>query len=130
MDIFFANPDEIPLPPDEVRILNLEVVPYPDGRRVRVLIELTPFQKYPSGEITIRDQLNNPVASVSFVEAITPKIEMTLHIRNNEPEGEYLLEMVLFYLQEIPDNLQEMPASLQSKKNIVDEKTVQFVIGE
>jgi len=103
LEIFFTDPDEIPLPPQEVRIRDLKVVPYPDGRRVRLRIELTPFQKYPSGEILITDGLGNPIASASFVEAITPKLEMTLHLRSLDPDGQYNIDVTLFYSQEIED---------------------------
>ena len=42
MDIFFQDPTDIPLPPEEVRIRELTAEPWPDGRRVRVYVELTP----------------------------------------------------------------------------------------
>ena len=129
MDIFFADPEAVPLPPDEVRILDLEVVPYPDGRRLRVLIELTPFQKYPSGEVNITDSLGNPVASTSFIEAITPKLEMTLHLRNIDPKGEYHLAMILFYPQEIEDEQPGEQTLMRSEKKVVDEKTLYFTVG-
>jgi len=130
MDIFFSDPEDVPLPPDEVRIRKLEALPYPDGRRVRVLIELTPFQKFPSGEVTIRDHLNTPVATTSFIEAITPKLEMTLHLRSVETVGEYFLNLNLFYSPEIDEEQQGDRPLMPSEKNVVDEKTVQFNVGE
>jgi hypothetical protein len=128
MDIFFTDPEDVPLPPDEVRIRDLEVIPYPDGRRIRLLMEFTPFQKYPSGEVTIMDSLGNPSASASFIEAITPKLEMTLHLRNLDPNGKYDLAMILFYSQEIEDEQQGEQKLVRSEKKIVDEKKIHFVI--
>ena len=128
MDIFFTDPGEIPLPPDEVRIRDLEVVPYPDGRRVRVLIELTPFQKYPSGEVTITDSLGTPVAVTSFIEAITPKLELTLHLRAANATGKYNVTTMIFYSQELKDEQQNDQPPIRPEKKVVDEKSTKFSI--
>ena len=126
MDIFFADPEDIPLPPAEVRIRNLEVVPYPDGRRVRLLIELTPFQKYPNGEITITDSLGNPLAATSFIEAITPKLEMTLHLRSTSSTGEYHVTAMIYYAHEIKEDQQDDRSPILPEKKVVDEKRTIF----
>jgi hypothetical protein len=52
MDIFFADPSEVPLPPNEVRIRELNVEPWPDGNRLRVYLEVDPFQKRPNADLT------------------------------------------------------------------------------
>ena len=36
MDIFFEDPDDVPVPPQEVEIRELKAQPYPDGRRVSI----------------------------------------------------------------------------------------------
>lgn len=81
MDIFFSDPTAIPLPPDEVRVKELRAEPWPDKRRVRVYLEITPFQQRPNGNITITDAAGEEVASVSFIETIDPKMEFTIHLR-------------------------------------------------
>ena len=53
MDIFFRDPSEIPLPPDEVRIRVLHADPYPDGQRVRIHLEVDPFQRRPNADVRI-----------------------------------------------------------------------------
>ncbi|MEN8172069.1 MAG: hypothetical protein ABFS03_04235, partial [Chloroflexota bacterium] len=55
MDIFFTDPNDIPLPPDEVHIRKLSAEPWPDKKRVHVNLEISPFQKRPSGEIILTD---------------------------------------------------------------------------
>ncbi|HEX7973527.1 MAG TPA: hypothetical protein VF498_03890 [Anaerolineales bacterium] len=42
-------PPEDALPPDQVRFIDLHVELWPDGRRVRVHAEITPFQQRPAG---------------------------------------------------------------------------------
>ena len=57
MDIFFQDPTEVPLPPNEVRIRALRAETYPDGQRVRVYLEVDPSQQRPSADLAIRDSL-------------------------------------------------------------------------
>ncbi len=97
MDIFFIDPDETPVPPDEVRIRELTVRPYPDRRRVKVYVELTPFQKRPDADLQITAEDGSVLASVNVIETIDPKMEMTLHIPPNSPEGPLSLLVVVFY---------------------------------
>lgn len=102
MEIFFRDPDEVPLPPDEVRIRELAANPYPDGRRVRVYLELTPFQQQPDAEVRVLDAQGQQVASASIIETIDPRMEMTIHLRNPDASGPFTVEAVVFYRQEAP----------------------------
>jgi hypothetical protein len=129
MDIFFTDPEAIPLPPDEVRILELKIEPYPDSRRVKVFLELTPFQKKPSGDITISDQAGNQAAAASFVEAITPKLEMTLHLRYDQP-GEFTALTTLYYTEEIEDGVQDDRIVVRPNKQIIHQVEEKFNINE
>lgn len=97
MDIFFTDPTEVPLPPDEVRIRSLRVEPWPDGNRVRVYLEIDPFQKRPNAEIRILDQENVEVASLNVIETIERKMEFTMHLRHKDPRGHFQVEAVVFY---------------------------------
>jgi hypothetical protein len=128
MDIFFSDPSQVPLPPDEVRILDSSLDPYPDGRRLRLTLEFTPFQKKPNGDIVISDNDGNPVAVTSFVEAVTPTLEMTLHLRHFDPGGQYTLSVTLFYTAEIVDQDDE-PITRMPERVIVDQLIKKFKIG-
>ncbi len=128
MDIFFADPSEVPLPPEDVRILDLKVEPYPDGRRVRVLMEVTPFLKKPHGDIFIKNNLGALVSTTSFIEAVTSKIEMTLHLREQKPGGTYTATAVLFYTREVEDEVQGDRVLVKPEKQVVDSFEVPFSI--
>ena len=91
MDIFFTDPSEAPLPPDEMRIRSLRAEPYPDGRRVKVLLEVTPFQQRPSFELAIIDDSDREVACASIVEIMLPKIDLVMHLRGRQGGGRYTL---------------------------------------
>lgn len=130
MDMFFADPSEVPLPPDEVRILDFRIEPYPDGRRMRVYLEITPFQVKPSGDIVISDSTGDPVAISSFVEAITPRNEMTLHLRSFDPGGNYSAVLTLFYSFEVEDGAQDDRILVRPEKQVVDEAKISFQVNQ
>lgn len=128
MDIFFADPSEVPLPPPEVRIRQLTAEPSPDGRRVRVYFDVDPFQKRPNAELFVLDEDGNETASVSIIESMSRRMELTMHLRNAHT-GRYILKAVLFYSkfveQDAPiENLQPI------EQTVVDTAETAFYIEE
>ena len=91
------QPDEDALPPEEVRFLDVHVEPWPDGRRVRVHVRLTPFQQPPNLEMVILDQQGREVSHISIIENIDFQFVLTMHLRDPEPQPEYRLEVELSY---------------------------------
>jgi hypothetical protein len=90
--------------PEETKILSLSAQPYPDGYRLRVNIEVTPFQTRPYIEVTLVDADGEEVASTNIVEPLSWKLEFTLHIRG-ELHNPYTLSARLYY----PDGPQTEP---------------------
>jgi hypothetical protein len=131
MDIFFQDPSEIPLPPDEIRIRRLQAEAWPDGRRIRVFLEVDPFQKPPNAYVFILDPNGEEVAQASIIESITRKMEFTLHLRRPADSGDYLLKAVLYYTEPIPDpqNEAEQAALKMPTSNEVDRKEFSFNIS-
>jgi hypothetical protein len=130
MDINFTDLSEVPLPPKEVRIRDFRVEPYPDGKRVRVHLELTPFQKRPSGELFIFDPLGNRVATANIIETIDSKMELTMHLRTPDPWGEFKTRVIIFYTDSLEDITEDDQIVSTPKRQVVDEKEIQFEIGE
>jgi hypothetical protein len=97
MEIYFQDPGDIPVPREKVRIREFTAQPYPDGRRIRVYLEVTPFLNKPDAEITLENSLGEVVTSASVIESITPKMELTLHAPAHEGSGEHTLKAVVFY---------------------------------
>ncbi len=85
MEFFFADPNIERTPPEETRILDLRAEPNSDGKRIRVAIECTPFQKRPNIEITLADASGQELTSASIIEPVAWKLEITLHIRRTDP---------------------------------------------
>lgn len=130
MDIFFQDPNEIPLPPEEVRILDFSATPYPDGRRVRVYVELTPFQKRPNITVYAENQESLRVAEVSIIESMTRKMEFTMHLRGAGLTGDFLTRAIVFYVPVEEDQDAVEPESQgQGEKTIVDQADTRFSIS-
>lgn len=96
MEFFLPEDNLNRMTPAETRITALGAKPYSDGRRVRVDVEMTPFQQRPHLEITLANADGREVASASVVEPMSWKIEFTLHIRG-ELRSPYTLTASLFY---------------------------------
>ena len=96
MDFFLPEDHLQRMTPEETRITALSARPYPDGYRLHVNIEMTPFQKRPHLEVVLRDANGEEVASTSIVEPLSWKIEFTMHIRG-ELNNPYTLEAKLFF---------------------------------
>ena len=133
MDIFFVDPEDMPVPPAEVQIRELVVRPYPDGRRVKVYLELTPFQQRPDAEISITASDGSLLASVSVIETIDPKMEITLHLPAKPPHGACTLFAVVFY-RHTPEEAYggEGQSDLPEKWEIqtVDQKDITFELPD
>ncbi len=102
------------LPPDKVRFTELRVEPWPDGRRLRVHVTLTPFQQKPNLEATIKDEAGHEVSYASIIETAEFRFVFTMHIRSQAVGGTYILTASL--------NYQDL--------GIIDEKSISFSTQE
>lgn len=130
MDIFFSDPTDIPLPPGEVRIRSLSARAWPDGRRVRVDLEITPFLKRPNGEILVSDAQGNELANISIIETMNPKMEFTLHLRGSGHLGPYHVDATIFYNEEAGHPADSEAPPEPPKQIVVDRAETDFDISE
>lgn len=127
MDIFFQDPSEIPLPPEEVRIRELRAEPWPDGRRVRIYLEVDPFQKRPSAEVSISDATGVEVAQVSVIETMNRKMEFTMHLSQPRPNGPYTVHVLLYYAVLEPEMPEQEPKPIE--RSVVDTAAKNFELA-
>jgi hypothetical protein len=106
MDFFFPEDDLQRMTPEETHITSLTAEPYPDGERIRVNIEMTPFQTRPYIEVTLTDVQGSEVATASIVEPMGWKLEFTMHLRGAKGSP-FKIEARLFY----PDGPQAEPVA-------------------
>lgn len=83
--------------PEETSILSMGAKPYSDGYRLRVHIEITPFQKQPYVEILLINAEGEEVASTNIIEPMGWKLEFTMHLREEELKNPYTLQATLYY---------------------------------
>ena len=98
--MFFADEAEVPLPPREVRIIQVEARPAPDGRRVALLITLTPFLEYPSLEVVLYRPDGEEERSLTVVGTMERHLALTLHVKQPLP-GAYNARIDLIYEGEV-----------------------------
>ena len=130
MDINFTDLSEVPLPPKEVRIRDFGIEPYPDGKRLHLILELTPFLKPPSSEIFVTDLLGNLVSTANIIEIIDPKMQLTMHLRTPDPQGTFTARALIFYTEGLEDITEGDQIIALPARQIVDEKEVTFNIEE
>lgn len=109
MEFFFPEDNLHRTPPEETKILSLAAEPYIDGRRVRVNVEMSPFEVRPHLEFTLTDSENKEISSASFVEPLSWKLEFTMHLRTKPADGPLDLTANLYY----PDGPEADPASVR-----------------
>jgi hypothetical protein len=107
MEFFFPEDNLERTSPEETKILSLTAEPYQDGRRVRVNIEMSLFEKRPHLEVNLTDVNGEEISTASFVEPMNFKLEFTLHLRTQPADGPLDLEARLFY----PDGPEAEPAT-------------------
>ena len=87
-----------PRPPGEVEIETIEIVVYPDRRRVFLHLAVTPFTERPNLLIAVRDASGLLTAELSVFETMHHDMEFTLHLRKpGDTAGDYTLSAELFY---------------------------------
>jgi hypothetical protein len=102
VNLTFFGMDEIPLPPEEIRFRSVKLEPCPDGRRVRLWVEITPFQQRPTMDITLEDPHGQETATASVIEPMMNRLELTLHLSRAMELGDYTAYLVLGYPESEP----------------------------
>ena len=106
MDFFFPEDNLQRATPEETHITSLTAEPYPDGKRVRVDIEMTPFLTRPYLEVSLTDANGDEIATASIVEPMSWKLEFTMHLRGANANP-FKIAAMLFY----PDGPQAEPVT-------------------
>ena len=73
-----------------LRIERMEVRPYPDLRRIWVRVQLSNFATPPNVRMVCLDANGAEVADMLLVEWQEAYISMTMHLREPEPDAEYV----------------------------------------
>ena len=97
---FFDDGMELGKERADVRLKNLGVFVYEDGRRIAIGFELTPFRERPSLEVIAINAHGEEAGSMTVIEALSPNFSLTLHLRDREPTADYELEAKVYYQED------------------------------
>jgi len=94
---FFDDPEKSPRSREDVRINQLGLYVYPDGRRLAVGFDITPFIERPSIDVNLYNDRGEPAGSLTVIEADETNFTLTMHLRDRSPTARYLLQAELYY---------------------------------
>ena len=98
VEINFFEQGGVPQPRNKVKIERFTATPYPDGWRVRINLDVTPFQERPNLEVQVYAADGRSVAQLSIIETMHHVMEFTVHLRGMmSPVGDYRGHADLFY---------------------------------
>jgi hypothetical protein len=128
MDIFFNDPNVVRLPPEEVRLREVQITAQPESGRVKIHLELTPFLKRPDVSLTITDTSGREAARATILETMLAKLELTMHLRDPIQGSEYTLETLVYY-QKLPQPSDEQVEIQLPDPMVVDQRKTMFVFA-
>jgi len=105
MDLnFYSDPTLIPKTRNEIRIESLTGRPYPDGLRLGVEIQITPFMPAdrPSIFVEVLSSNKEPLASATIIESVQSNIRITMHLPQQPEEINLILRADLYYDDQAP----------------------------
>jgi hypothetical protein len=97
---FYDDPIRGLRPREEVRFNQLGLFVYEDEKRVALGFDITPFSERPSIQVIVKDIEGEEAANLTVIEALQPNFNITIHLRNESPNGVYHLEAILYYIEE------------------------------
>jgi len=95
--MFFEDEDEAPRLPQEVEIIEVQVRPLPDGRRVVIQVALTPFVESPSFDVTILRPDGPTERTLSVISAMDRVNNLTMHLSRPDRVPEYIAHVELVH---------------------------------
>ncbi|GAB4157817.1 MAG: hypothetical protein Fur0021_27090 [Candidatus Promineifilaceae bacterium] len=96
---FFDDPAQMRKSREDVRINQIGLHLYPDGRRVAVGFDLTPFLERPSLEVVVTNAAGEVAGILNVIEALQPNFHLTMHLRDREPASPYTVQVMAYYAQ-------------------------------
>jgi hypothetical protein len=128
LDIFFNDPNVVRLPPEEVHLREVRIMVQADTGRVKIHLELTPFQKRPNITVSITSASGKEAARATILETMLTRLELTMHLREPDPGSEYSVETTVFY-QKIPQPGEEEVEIQLPEPMTVDQRKTTFILA-
>jgi hypothetical protein len=102
---FFDDPSKTPKSREDVRLQELGLYVYPDGRRVAVGFNLTPFLEPPSLEVRVVNERGERASWLNIIETADTNFSLTMHLRDANPTTHYDVTAIVYYATPDTDRL-------------------------
>ena len=94
----FNDANLVPQPRHKIKIESLTARPYADRFRVKVGLQITPFQERPNLVVVARTSDGRQVSDLDIIATMHYDNEYTMHIRGiDDPQGSYTLSAELYF---------------------------------
>ena len=113
---FFDDREDAPKNRDDVRILRARTEMAPEGRRVAVDMELTPFIERPTIEVRLVNDRGEPAGLTNIIESLDRIIRIVMHMRDKVPAEKYQAQIRIYYAH-IDEDM---------KRQLVDQLVIEF----
>ena len=104
-----------PLPPNEVRFIDLKIEPWEDKKRLKVFVQISEFTQPPNLNFYISNSSSEIISEVTMIENVDTEIVFTMHLRSSNLSNQLSLSAEIYYSDEIGK---------------VDSKTISFNLNE
>jgi len=94
---FFDNPLQESRSRGEVRFNQLGIYVFEDRQRIAVGFDLTPFRERPSIDVSIVNHAGVEEASLSVIEAMQARFNLTMHLHEPASNQNYHIKAYLYY---------------------------------
>lgn len=94
---FFDDPHDRPAMREDVRLKDIQIEVAPDGRRVALDLELTPFIERPSIELMLENERGERAGTLTIIETMNHRVGVVVHLRDKSPTAVYNLFANVYY---------------------------------
>ena len=82
---------------EDVRIKDIQTDVAPDGRRVAVDLELTPFIERPTIELYLENENGEKAGAITIIETMDFRVGVVVHLRDKTPTANYTITATVYY---------------------------------
>lgn len=102
---FFDDRSDAPRMREDVRITRARLEVSPEGKRVAVDLELTPFIERPTVQLVLVNEAGGQAGRLTIIETLDRVMSVVMHIRDQDPTATYHLHARVYYAS-IEEDLQ------------------------
>lgn len=104
---FFDDNDHSPKMREDVRLLRTRLEVSPEGKRIAVDLELTPFIERPTIDLRLYDDEGKLAGMLKIIETLDTFNRVVMHLRGEQASDHYTFVMQVYFAN-VDEDLQRM----------------------